>query len=125
MIATGVSFQADPASIASILPRQSTPKPADSPPRRIDPSAAGAAENHSGSAVSLSELTEAVESLQATANLANVGLQFKVDQSTDQVQVVVLNKDTEEVIRKIPPDETIKLAQKIQEAIGLIFDTVA
>lgn len=125
MIATGASFQADTASIAAVLPRQSTPKLAETSPRQADPGAAGAAENHSGSAVSLSDLADAVESLQTTANLANVGLQFKIDQSTDQVQVVVLNKDTEEVIRKIPPDETIKLAQKIQEAIGLIFDTVA
>lgn len=126
MIATGVSIQTDPVSIASILPRSSTPTPVESKPRSLDSAGnAGVQERRSSSTVSLVDLADAVESLQTTANLANVGLQFKIDQSTDQVQVVVMNRDTDEVIRKIPPDETVKLAEKIQEAIGLIFDSVA
>jgi hypothetical protein len=43
--------------------------------------------------------------------LPNVSLHFKIDASTNEVTVLILDKGTREVIRTIPPDELSKLRQ--------------
>lgn len=83
------------------------------------------AERTPTSETTLASLNDAVEQLQATADLVNRGLRFNVDSTNNTVQVIILNEDTQEVLRKIPADEVVKLAQRLQEAIGLIFDKVA
>jgi flagellar protein FlaG len=73
----------------------------------------------------LGQLSEAVAELQQRSSLVNKKLQFEVIDSSNQLQVLVIDADTEEVIREIPPEEAIKLAERIRENLGLVLDTLA
>jgi len=52
----------------------------------------------------------------------DVDLQFKVHKPTGKVMVTVRNESTGEVIREIPPQETLNLAARLDAMVGLIFD---
>ena len=49
-------------------------------------------------------------------------LQFVVDQSSRQVIVKVIDKETDKVIKELPPEELQRLHRNIKEAIGLLYD---
>ena len=74
---------------------------------------------------------EAVENLvEETRGLLNglpsaIDLDFEVDDTTGEVIVSVLNKDTEEVIRQIPAEEMVKVRQRMIELRGVIYDEKA
>ena len=52
----------------------------------------------------------------------HVGLQFSVHEDTGRTMVRVVNKDTDRLIREIPPEEVLDLAAKLEEMIGMVFD---
>jgi flagellar protein FlaG len=51
-----------------------------------------------------------------------VGLQFSVHEDTGQTVVRVVDKDTGELIRQIPPQELLDLASKLEDMMGILFD---
>jgi len=51
----------------------------------------------------------------------NRKLQFVVDHSSNEVLVKVIDKDTDKVIKVIPPEELQRLHRNLKEAIGLLF----
>jgi len=73
----------------------------------------------------LEALTEAIERIQQSADLQNRSLQFKLDAPNDSVQILVIDRETKEVIREIPPTQVLKVAEKIRETLGLVFDAEA
>jgi len=52
----------------------------------------------------------------------NKKLQFVVDHSSRDVIVKVIDKETDKVIKVIPPEELQRLHNNLKEAIGLLFD---
>jgi flagellar protein FlaG len=52
----------------------------------------------------------------------NRRLQFVVDQGSNQVIIKVIDKETDKVIKELPPEELQRLHSNIKEAIGLLFD---
>jgi len=54
--------------------------------------------------------------------LSNKKLQFEVDQGSNQVIVKVIDKETDKVIKELPPEELQRLHDNLKEAIGLLFD---
>ncbi|MFP4169362.1 MAG: flagellar protein FlaG [Desulfonatronovibrionaceae bacterium] len=76
----------------------------------------------------LSELTNAeriektAASLQKYANSLDVKLEFHVDRDSEQMQVKVIDPEKDEVIRKIPPDEILKLSESIENMLGAIMN---
>jgi len=57
--------------------------------------------------------------------LNNKKLQFVVDQSSNQVIVKVIDKETDKVIKELPPEELQRLHSNLKEAIGLLFNEMA
>ena len=55
----------------------------------------------------------------------NRKLQFEVDQNSNQVIVKVIDKETDKVIKELPPEELQRLHRHLKEAIGLLFDEMA
>ncbi|MCF7970993.1 MAG: flagellar protein FlaG [Methylococcaceae bacterium] len=45
-------------------------------------------------------------------------LQFKVDESTQQVVMSIIDRESGETIRQIPSEEVLELAQRMQETDG-------
>ncbi len=77
----------------------------------------------------------AIMSVQATKDVINslggymealqTSLSFSISQDTDRIIVTIKNKETNEVIRQIPPEELVALQEKMKELTGLIFNEVA
>jgi flagellar protein FlaG len=53
-----------------------------------------------------------------------VSLKFHVLQDQETVQVEVVDPETDKVVRKIPSDEMLKLAENIREQAGGLFSKV-
>ena len=62
------------------------------------------------------------------ADIENVGqtfnkkLQFVVDQQSHEVTVKVIDKETDKVIKVLPPEELQQLHRKLKETIGFLFN---
>jgi flagellar protein FlaG len=50
----------------------------------------------------------------------NHQLQFRVDQGSGQLIVTVTDGETGEVIRQVPGEEALKMAQRIEDMTGLL-----
>jgi len=63
--------------------------------------------------------------LQRVSNAMNKKLQFVVDHGSNEVIVKVIDKNTDKVIKVIPPEELQRLHKSLKEAIGLLFNEMA
>jgi flagellar protein FlaG len=52
----------------------------------------------------------------------NRKLQFVVDHGSNQVIIKVIDKETDKVIKELPPEELQRLHRHLKEAIGLLFN---
>ena len=52
----------------------------------------------------------------------NKKLQFVVDHRSNEVTVKVIDKETDKVIKELPPEELQRLHNKLRETIGFLFD---
>jgi len=60
--------------------------------------------------------------VQMISHALNRKLQFVVDQTSNQVIVKVIDKDTDKVIKELPPEELQRLHSNLKKAIGVLFD---
>lgn len=72
--------------------------------------------------VSKKEVQDVVEDVQQYLQQHNIRLSFKVDDKTGDLVVRVLDKETGEVIRQIPPEEMLKLREKLEELTGVLLN---
>ena len=71
------------------------------------------------------EIEQIAEFLNESSQLFNVGLRFNINEDVDRVIVSVVNRDTDEVIRQIPPEEVVDLAARLNEMAGVLFNETA
>jgi len=64
----------------------------------------------------------AAADLQRISQVLNKKLQFVVDHNSNQVIVKVIDKETDKVIKELPPEELQRLHSNLKEVIGLLFD---
>jgi flagellar protein FlaG len=128
-IAMQVASQTPTLSGLEAAPQQLTP-------RRVgaDPAGDGAAVKPAAAAtqqsaeylISPAELKRQVEetaaSLNEMASLLRYGIRFAFHEKAHTMQVNVIERDTNKVIRKIPPEEILDLRAKMMEMVGLIID---
>ncbi len=55
----------------------------------------------------------------------NKGVKLRYDDDADRIIFKVINRDTGEVIRQIPPEELLDIAKKLNDFLGLLLDTEA
>jgi flagellar protein FlaG len=67
----------------------------------------------------LRELEQDIEAIHS------VGLRFAKFEELDRTYIKVIDKTNDEVIRQIPSEEVLKLAAKLEEMIGILFDKQA
>ncbi|VAW54196.1 hypothetical protein MNBD_GAMMA05-1547 [hydrothermal vent metagenome] len=72
----------------------------------------------------LGNIDEAVESLNNNAQVIRRELQFTIDKESGYTVIKVLDATTDEVIRQLPSEEAIKVAQRLREGKSLeIFNS--
>jgi flagellar protein FlaG len=64
---------------------------------------------------------ELTEKLQSYLSEMNMSISFEVYDKTGEVIVKVINRDNEEVIRQLLPQDLLDLPQKLEELRGVIF----
>jgi len=78
--------------------------------------------NDEEKSVSEDEVDEAIIDLEKFSNYFQTHLNFSKDESTGTTVVKIINSETDEIIRQIPSEEILKIASKMQEVIGVLFD---
>lgn len=76
-------------------------------------------------ALSDAEIAAMVKELNAAMQVVNTNLSFSVDSVTKKTVVRVVNAQTQEVIRQIPPAEMLRISERITELLGVLFDHAA
>lgn len=64
---------------------------------------------------------ELVEEVQDYLDNLNIQLSFKIHEKTGDMVVQVLNRETGELIRQLPPEELLDLKDKLSELRGVLF----
>ena len=75
--------------------------------------------------VDAEKLQAVVEKMNELMQNTNRSVKFSVDDSTERVVVKVLDLETDEVIRQIPSEETLKFSEFLEGMVGIIFDQKA
>ena len=92
--------------------------------------AAGATANHTGADSRRPEerteqVAQAVERINEMMQNGQQSLRFAVDEDSGRTVVRVLDAHTEEVIRQIPSEETLRFAEYVDGLVGMIFNKKA
>lgn len=108
--------------------------PAVAPQASVPPRPMGKAETDtSGAGIDVkpvkeperAELEQAVKDIQAFVQSSQRNLDFSIDDSTGKVVVKVIATESGEVIRQLPTEAALKLAQSLSDASNLLFNTKA
>ncbi|MBN1866584.1 flagellar protein FlaG [Candidatus Sumerlaeota bacterium] len=70
-------------------------------------------------------LSERIREINLKVQQRATQVEFTIDRDTDNVVVRVLNKETGEVIREIPPEEIINLRQALEDIRGLMLSRMS
>jgi flagellar protein FlaG len=65
-----------------------------------------------------------VRELNTAMRIIGTKLSFSIDDLTKKTVVRVMDADTGELIRQIPPDEMLRVAARITELLGVLFDDI-
>lgn len=75
-----------------------------------------AGRDRAGEEVASETLARAVLDLNEYVQSLNRDLQFSIDEKTGRTVIKVLDSETKEVIRQIPPEEVLSLARNLHES---------
>lgn len=78
----------------------------------------------SPSQVGSNQLETAVEISNRAMEISRYGLQFRIHEDSGRVQVKVVDSETEEIIREIPPEKMLNIAASIKEMLDDLHDMV-
>ena len=62
------------------------------------------------------------EEINQVVDLFNHELRFEIDDRLGKVIVKIIDKETGETIRQIPPEDMLNIMARIDEVLGMMFD---
>ena len=65
---------------------------------------------------------EAIARINATMYALSIRLKFEKHESSGEYMVRVINEESNEIIREIPPERTLDMVAHLQRLIGMILD---
>ncbi|BDY12004.1 FlaG family protein [Hydrogenimonas cancrithermarum] len=68
------------------------------------------------------QLQEITDQLNKEMNPLNTSIRFGFNDKVEEMYVSVIDTSTDQEIRKIPSEEAMRLAAKMRELVGMIFD---
>ncbi len=66
------------------------------------------------------QIKKAVEQL--NRNMVNSEAVFGIHEGTNRVTIKIVNRDTKEVIKELPPEKTLDMIAKVWEMAGILVD---
>lgn len=85
-------------------------------------SLAPAEEGRNGHRPTLEEIREALGQINETLRIYRTELRFVLHEESGEYMVKVVNAETQEVIREIPPEWVLKIVASVKRMLGLILD---
>lgn len=68
------------------------------------------------------KIRKTVEEINRKTAQKNVEAKFGVHKGTNRVTIKIVDKETQEVIREVPPEKTLDMIAKVWELAGLMVD---
>jgi len=68
------------------------------------------------------DLEKIGEELNRCIRVFNTHLAFEIDRPSNRIIIKIVDTETEEVIRQIPPEELLRIMHYIDELLGLLVD---
>lgn len=100
-------------------PQETARQPWPQPPFRSEPLG-----REGEASAEAAKLANAVDRLNQLARVFNTSLHFVV-QAGHEIVVEVIDNETKEVIRRIPPGQVLEVDSKLQATLGLLLDAKA
>lgn len=72
--------------------------------------------------VAQSTIDNTISETNSKIKMSNTQLQYSVDKETQRISIKIIDKDTDKVIREVPPEETLEAIKKIWEIAGIMVD---
>lgn len=84
----------------------------------------GEGKNKEGTANGFNQNTvkNAVETANSSLKLSHTSARFKYHEATKQVSIKIIDDETQEVIKEIPPEKSIEMVEKMLELTGILVD---
>lgn len=67
-------------------------------------------------------LQKAVNTANTRMKHAQTRCEFSYHEETKRISIKVVDKDTQEIVREIPPEETLEMVEKMWELAGIMVD---
>ncbi|HOA79558.1 MAG TPA: flagellar protein FlaG [Defluviitaleaceae bacterium] len=80
------------------------------------------AKNYDSISIAEKTVIEAIERANKKLSGVMAEFEFSIHEKTKQISVKVLNKETKEVIREIPPEQVLDMVAHLWEMAGIIVD---
>jgi flagellar protein FlaG len=114
--ATSIEVQARNGAQSRAAEAKAVPAPAPAPAPRQTPAAP---------AVEIPKIESVTRQIDSYLRSINKSLQFRVDEATGQMVVSICDAETGEVIRQVPGEEALRLAQRIENQLSTMLDEKA
>lgn len=106
-------------------PASRTQDIADTRPAQADARQAELLQNKGTSEPNREQVLAAVTDMQDFVQATHHNIQFQLDENSGRMLVKVTERDTGEVIRQIPSEEAVRLAESLSEIRSLLFSAEA
>jgi len=116
-----VSSAAPSNAPVEVLPTEKTAAVAESSGQELPPGGTVSPDSKVSEVPSKEALSETVERINEYVQSVQRDLQFSVDEDSGRVIVTVLDHHTQEVIRQIPPENVLALAENMESLRGVLF----
>ncbi|NLO89742.1 MAG: flagellar protein FlaG [Clostridia bacterium] len=73
-------------------------------------------------ALSEADVIKAIEQANEAFRIVNTRFEFSIHEGTKEIMVKIIDEETEEVIREIPPEKILDLIAMIWELAGILVD---
>ncbi len=82
----------------------------------------GQTKNENGGNPSADEIKSAINQANRRAKFGHANAEFSYHEETKRISIKIVDQDTNEVIREIPPEETLDMISRMWELAGIIVD---
>jgi flagellar protein FlaG len=82
-------------------------------------------QTHAAAPVAIPKIESVTRQIDTFLRSINKSLQFRVDQATGQMIVTIRDDETGEVIRQVPGEDAVRIAQRIEDTLSAMLDEKA
>lgn len=91
-------------------------------PKVTEGSQHGQDKGQNGSAVSEKQIKDAISKVNSNLKRHRTRCEFSYHEDTNRVSIKIMDEETKEVIKEIPPEEALEMVERMWELAGLFLD---